>query len=84
MGRTKRQARLAFNPLPTSSPSSSAAVKENGQRSYANVGYEGSQHQSKRRRVMNESTDGAHDDDGKISLLHLNMRATSQRHKASI
>jgi hypothetical protein len=54
MGRNKRQARLAFNPLPTSSPTNSTAIKENGQRSYANVGYEGSQRQSKRRRVANE------------------------------
>jgi hypothetical protein len=64
MGRTKRQARLAFNPLPTSSSPSASAVKEDGWISYANVGYEGLQRKSKRRRVDNHE-----DDEGKIHCL---------------
>ncbi|KIW00029.1 uncharacterized protein PV09_08381 [Verruconis gallopava] len=51
MARTKRQARLAFSPVHTSSPSNSHAIQEHGQRKYAKVSYEGSQHDKKRRRL---------------------------------
>jgi hypothetical protein len=54
MARTKRQARLTFNPLPTSSPTSSPAAQQHEERSYANVEYEGSPRKSKRRRVAAE------------------------------
>jgi hypothetical protein len=66
MARAKRQARLTFNPLPTSSATSSPEVQEHGERSYANVDYEGSPRKSKRRRVAAEEES---DEEGEICHL---------------
>jgi hypothetical protein len=78
MGRSKKQTRIAFNPLPTSSPTTSAIIKEYGQRNYAAVGLEGSQRLAKRSRVTNNG-DEDNDKSKKISISLARMSFLSHK-----